>query len=470
MSRIKQQIKTSLINIPALSQSRWQIASHTSLLIWYIALFPGRLGLDPVQAISRMRVGESTDWWSSLYFWFLRLTTFNAQSIWLASLLSAITLYLAFVYFINSLPAKKEILHKTQFIVCAFPLFGNFSVNINHDTFFTAGVFIVSGMSLRKYLKTQVSIGLLAPYAALFCLLNSKTGFFVIALFLLSILVFDFEPVKFTKYLIFTLAVFTITSLGITKSSVPMELFPAIADIKCVTQHPEARVSEEEWQYLSTIADLDLWKKAISCANMDDAVNLVRSPRLEEIKHLTFLKHYLGIAGRNPAIVIQAHLQRGSQALPPPFFQGPQNQVDRNVNNPVGLNTNIALQLGPEVLHPSIDDPALKLKHSYLKVPENIALFFSFLINQASWFWGWGGLWLWPIFLFHLLAFRIRSARLIWLLNYPLILNHVIHVAIGPIPVPRYVMSSILIGFTYSVLSILKWFDKTDQTEIKVQE
>ena len=66
--------------------------------------------------------------------------------------------------------------------------------------------------------------------------------------------------------------------------------------------------------------------------------------------------------------MVQAHLQRGSEALPPPFFQGPPNQVDRNLAIPVGLNTNTALQLGPEVLHPSIDDPALKIRKGPLKL------------------------------------------------------------------------------------------------------
>jgi hypothetical protein len=470
MSKLTLKVKNPFRTVSELSQSRWQVASHISLLAWYTALFPGRLGSDPVQAITKMRAGESTDWWSSLYFWFLRLTTFNGQSIWLASLLSAVTLYMAFIYFINSLPAKKEILHKVQFFVCLFPLFGNFAVNINHDTFFTSGVFIISGISLRKYLENQIPTGFIAPYAALFCLLNSKTGFFVIALYLLMILVFDRQLVAFTKYLSFTLVVFLITSLGITKSPVPMELMPAMADIKCVTQHPDARITDKEWEYLSTIAEIDLWKKPLSCASMDDAVNVVRSATIEEIQHVPFLKNYLKIATRNPAIVIQAHFQRGSQALPPPFFQGPQNQVDRDIRNPVGLNTNIALQLGPEVLHPSIDDPTLKLEHSYLKVPESIALFFSFLINQASWFWGWGGLWLWPILLFQVVILRIRSARLIWILNYPLILNHLIHVAVGPIPVPRYVMSTILIGFIYTSLATVIWFDKSKQEKFRGRE
>ena len=458
------------IQLSKISQSKWQVASHISLLSWYMALFPGRIGSDPIRAIEMMRAGESTDWWSSLYFWFLRLTTFNGQNIWLTTLLSATTLYLALVFFINSLPAKRELLHKTQFIVSFFPLFGNFAVNINHDTFFVSGVFLISGMSLRKYIKGQSPISSLVPYFALLCLLNSKTGFFVIAIYLVSLLALDRDLRDFVKYLSFSLVVFSITSLGITKSSAHMELFPAIADLKCVTQHPEARITTQEWEYLSTIAQIDLWKKPLSCASMDDAVRVIQSPKIQKIEHLTFLQTYFKIAARNPAIVLQAHFQRGSQALPPPFFQGPQNQVDRDVRNPVGLNTNIALQLGPEVLHPSIDDPTLKAGNKYLKVAENVALFFSFLINQASWFWGWGGLWLWPILLFQIFILKVRSTRIFWLLNYPLILNHLIHVAIGPIPVPRYVMSTILIGFTYTVLGTLIWFDKSKQKEIRTCE
>ena len=135
------------------SESRWLIASAGAALFWYISLFPGRIGSDPVQAINLMKNGESTDWWTALYFWFLRITTFNGQSIWLASLLSIIPLYFSLIYFLYSFPEKKVRINRVAFFICLSPLFGNFAVNINHDVFFTSGIFLVLGYSLRVYLK-----------------------------------------------------------------------------------------------------------------------------------------------------------------------------------------------------------------------------------------------------------------------------------------------------------------------------
>ena len=198
---------------------------------------------------------------------------------------------------------------------------------------------------------------------------------------------------------------------------------------------------------------------------MDIALDVFGNPQFKTIDKREFLANYLSISSKNPAIVIQAHLQRSAVALPPPFFQGPQNQVDRDINNPVGLNTNTALQLGPEVLHPSIDDPSFKIELGPLKYLESILLFFSFLINQASWFWGWGGLWLWPILLIPILLFGKKKSLDLLAVSYPLLTNHIFLFFFGPIPAPRYVMSSIIIGFTYSFIAGFYWLEKIQMKE-----
>jgi hypothetical protein len=322
----------------------------------------------------------------------------------------------------------------------------------------TAGVFLFVGIAFRELSKSHNEMNHLIPYVAIFFLLNSKTGYFLIIGYFIYGLFTRKKVRSLVKVFTYTLSLFVITSLGVTKSDMPLQLYPVLADIKCVTQHPEARINQEQWNYLASIADLNLWKTPLSCASMDDAVNTIKSPRIQDIDERELLKTYVSILSKNPAIVIQAHLQRSSQALPPPFFQGPQNQIDRDIRNPVGLNTNIALQLGPEVLHPSIDDPALKIENNPFQLLEKIFLFFSFLINQASWFWGWGGFWLWPILIVQLAVFKVRKISTLLALNYPLILNHLLHVAVGPIPVPRYVMSTILIGYTLFVLFLVKWW------------
>lgn len=444
-----------------LLNSRWLLGSAGAALFWYVSLFPGRIGSDPVQAIILMEKNQSTDWWSALYFWFLQVTTFNGQSIWLASLLSLIPLYLSLIYFLYSLPEKKQRVDKVAFFVCLSPLFGNFAVNINHDVFFTSGILLLLGYSLRMYLKSSKQIDRYLPFIAIILFLNSKTGYILILFFIVYIFLISKKFLNTLMLISFTIFVFLLTSIGITKSPVPMHYFPFLADIKCVAQHPEARITDKEWNYLILIASTEVWKKPLTCSSMDIAIGEVRSKKLEAIHPIEFFKTYLSIATKNPAIVIQAHLQRSSIALPPPFFQGPQNQVDRNIDNPIGLNTNIALQLGPEVLHPSIDHPPLKIDNKYLKPLESFALLGSFLVNQASWFWGWGGLWLWPILIY--LIFKVKERRSLELikLTYPIIVTHAVLIAVGPIPAPRYVMSTILVGNIILLFLLSELFEKT---------
>jgi hypothetical protein len=436
--------------------SKWTLGSLAAATFWYVSLFPGRIGSDPVQSVELMKEGKSTDWWTAIYFWFLKIATFNGNSIWLASLISLAVLFLAVYYFIYSLPGEKQDLQKALLITCATPIFGNFGVNINHDVFFTSGVLLLLGYSLRQLRNKQTPKNYIIPITAIILLLNAKTGYLLILAFLIFQL---YSRVKKTTVLFlgsFAVVIFLISGLGISKSPVPKHFLPAIADLKCVTQHPDARISTQEWQYLASIADLAEWKLPKTCSSMDIAIGELRSKKLEVLNNREFFTNYLSIATKNPSIVIQAHLQRSSQALPPPFFQGPENQVDRNIQNPVGLNTNIALQLGPSVLHPSIDYPDFKIKNDLLKWFESLALFFSFLINQASWFWGWGGLWLWPVFIYFVFPMQVRTPRRLFALTYPLALNHFQLIMVGPIPAPRYVMSTILTGYILSILLILQ--------------
>lgn len=443
------------------SESRWLIASAGAALFWYISLFPGRIGSDPVQAINLMKNGESTDWWTALYFWFLRITTFNGQSIWLASLLSIIPLYFSLIYFLYSFPEKQVRINRVAFFICLSPLFGNFAVNINHDVFFTSGIFLVLGYSLRVYLKKIKKIDKFVPYFSIVLFLNSKTGYVLIICFTIYIFLVYRNLLRTLSLILFAIVVFVVTSIGITKTIEPMHYLPFLADIKCVAQHAEARITENQWEYLKQITPIENWKKPTTCSSMDMAVGLLAVNNYEVIDPIEFTKNYLTIATKNPAIVIQAHLQRSSIALPPPFFQGPQNQVDRDINNPVGLNTNIALQLGPEVLHPSIDLPSLKLDIDFLKPLESFALLGAFLVNQASWFWGWGGLWLWPIFIYLLFRLKERNALSLITLTYPILITHAVLIAIGPIPAPRYVMSTILVGNIILLFLLSELFAKS---------
>jgi hypothetical protein len=219
-----------------------------------------------------------------------------------------------------------------------------------------------------------------------------------------------------------------------------------LADLKCVTQHPEAEITEFAWVQFEKIAPKEKWLMPLTCSSTDAQIYTLGVEDKELSFSKDFLKAYLSTVSKNPAIVMQAHLQRSLGALPPPFFQGPENQVDRNIQNPVGLGTNTALQLGPELLHPSIDEPSVAHKIPILKPLEVIAQAPTFLINQASWFWGWGGLWLYPILIYYLYFLKIRRIRVLLLTLFPTILLHGSYVVVGPGPLGRYYLSTIIAG------------------------
>lgn len=330
--------------------------------------------------------------------------------------------------------------------MCISPLFGNFAVNINHDVFFTSGIFLILGYSLRVHLKQTKKIDKFVPYLSVILFLNSKTGYVLILCLIVYVVLVHKNFLRAFSLIFASIFIFAVSSLGVTKATVPFHYLPFLADIKCITQHVEAKITENQWEYLEQISSVENWKDPTTCSSMDLALDKLGRVNYKAIQPIEFMNNYLSIATKNPAIVIQAHLQRSSIALPPPFFQGPQNQVDRDINNPVGLNTNIALQLGPEVLHPSIDLPSLKLDINFLKPLESFALLGTFLVNQASWFWGWGGLWLWPIFIYILFRLKERNALRLINLTYPILITHSVLIAVGPIPAPRYVMSTILVG------------------------
>jgi hypothetical protein len=130
------------------------------------------------------------------------------------------------------------------------------------------------------------------------------------------------------------------------------------------------------------------------------------------------------------------------------------------------LGTNTALQSYAGVLHPSIDEPSVAKKISYLKILEVPAQGLIFIINQASWFWGWGGLWLWPIGIYTLLYLKRRyEGSLLPLLSSTLVLHGLLLVLSAPLP--RYVMSTIVMGNLLLLTMIFDAYGKYIQKDGK---
>jgi len=297
-------------------------------------------------------------------------------------------------------------------------------------------------------------------FIAFIFLLSVKTGPFFILFGLISLAIR-----KKVKVIIITLPFLLIlyfaSSIGISTDFMKdAKYYPMIADLKCITQHPEAEITSGEWKFLEQIAPKQLWVEEFSCSTVESASRVINSPDFQLTINSQFWRNYFGIASKNSAIFIMAHLQRSRGALPPPFFQGPENQVSYDISLPIGFGTNTALQSGPELLHPSIDEPSVDINIRILKPLEFLAQFPTFLVNQASWFWGWGGIWLILIMYFWVKNFKNSKISTRLLSLYPIYLLHLSLIILTPGALGRYYMSTILIGVAASIVILLEFFAK----------
>lgn len=423
---------------------------------WYLSLFPGRLGFDYARAIKMIQNNESTNWWTSLFWWFLRITSFNGQTIALSSLLCLTALGYSLYYLSESMPGNVRVNRLALLLLSLSPIYGAFGVNVSHDVFQVAGILIFTGFHLRV-LSSKIGIGV-SDYVALSMasamVLTTHYGLPLVALNLLLLLI--------KKYLRLSalisgvsLLITVISPIGITQVPTYGLVIPIIGDLKCIAQLESAELTKQDWDFLESLAPKSEWMDPKTCSFIDYSIGDMKSIELGEIPlSEELIRNYLRITANNPAVVAMAHFQRASIALPPPFFFGPPNQVIRDPDIPIGQGTNNALQSYPGVLHPSIDEPSVDMKINLFAPLEVAAQAGIFIVNQASWFWGWGGLWLWPIVLFLAVSFRG-----VGLFNRLTIIANIaaLHglLLILSAPLPRYVIATILAGLFISIRAII---------------
>jgi hypothetical protein len=441
-----------------LRHNRFRLAQAGFLSFWYLSLFPGRVGFDTVYAFNMMRNGESTDWWTALYFRTLQVLTLNGQVLYIFSLVGILLLGYGLFYFVDSLGLNSKLSELASLFTIANPIFGVFAVTVQHDVLQASGTFIVLGILVRILRNIHIPGRQLTFLLILssFLLGQSRTGQLTMVVSTIVIGILLNNRVLIGLVLTLNVLLFQLSLAGIdTTITEKGKFLPFISDLKCIAQHPENEISSEGWVFLNTIAPKEEWMKPQSCAEI---TNLYFTDNIDYEKlelDFAFISNYLSIISAHPAIFAMGHIQKSAAALPPPFFQGIQNQVDLNYANPIGLGTNIALQSGPTLLHPSIDDPLVRIDIPLFKPLETLAQIPTFLVNQASWFWAWGGLWLWPILFFFTFVLDFRRIRLLYALH-PIIILHLVMIVIGVAPTGRHMQPTIILGIFTTAYLILK--------------
>jgi hypothetical protein len=446
-----------------------KIGIHRILLFafWYLACFPGKLGYDYALLTRMVQSGESTAWWGASYFWIFKIFTFSGLQIYVLSLLGLSLLTYSLYLFIQSLPTTDKIRGRALTAIMATPLYGVFGVTISHDVFQASGILIISSILIsvncqsdenRIEESSRASVLLSA-----FCLLTTQTGIVIVALFCIYLFVKNSK--KFAVVVLaLSIGVYFFSNAGISTGQTSVSFVQStlprlmLIDLKCIVQHPEVKVSQDQWIVLEKYSTKANWLKQVSCSNPDilaaplELGSLFNPQVLNVDSQLT--KVFFSLVSQSPAIPVVSHIQRSRVALPPPFFQPPSNQIPWDVNIPLGVDTNVALQSGPGLLHTSIDEKSVEISVPLFKPLEVIAQSLTLLINQASWFWSWGGMWLWPITFFVLTRINKRNLLHLSIALLPTISLHLSLFLIGPSSLGRYVMSTILQGVIICLILI----------------
>ena len=110
-------------------------------LFWYVALFPGLLPFDAAEAIRIAQIGQSSNWWTRLYFEILSFTSLGGRSIAITSGLGLLTLFFSLYLFVNSILFLSKIYRN--------PLIGYSGMTVSHDVTLVSGILIILATELE---------------------------------------------------------------------------------------------------------------------------------------------------------------------------------------------------------------------------------------------------------------------------------------------------------------------------------
>jgi len=429
-----------------------------ALIAWFIALFPGRIGSDSLTLINQMRVGDSSDQWTAVYFRILWLLTFRGEVLWPMSLFCLLSLFSAYVYFVESLKIKDKLRVVVVTTLAISPFIGNWGMSVNHETLNSSGLLLLIGILINFVTFNHKP----RPAILIFACVLSLTSYVGSIAFVFFLIVYLWK-----SKIRLTLAVFVFSTITLLAGQIfivsPMnsnwKYLSLLGDIKCVVQHPDAEVNPSQWAYLEQIGYRDKWVESNTCLIADYGLGALRSENLDNPGQL--ITNWFEIVRNNPQLFLEARIQRTSTLSIPVLFSSQPNMISSNYLEPVGFQTKSDLQQFSEVFKTSIDDSQFSREQiKYTKPFEFIALFMTFLFNQKSSFWGYGGLWMifWVIGSPFYLKQKISR---MFVVSAPVFGMTLGLLFLMPSPQPRYVSIHILLGITVLVCSLnhaLSWY------------
>ena len=436
------------------TKGNYSLLAVVPSIVYFYGLFPGRIYSDSASLIELMRAGQSSDQWSALYFRYLQMLTLNGRILFIAAAVNLLFLTFSVFWLIKSLRIDERVKKTTFLILACSPFVGVFGMTVGRDTVATSGILLLTsqliqfseGKSLNSW-SQKIIFSISIIFASM-----SIVG----SVFLLTLsFIFFFKSRRLLSATIFILVTFNLTLMttALQVSHYPEKLYLAnvLGDMKCIAQHPDAVISEIQWEELSKLGSIDSWKEPKSCWLADYSYFALKSASLNSEETLSLWKN---LFMQNPQISIIARVQRSSVALPPILFSPPPNMISMDYSQPVGLGTQDDLQKFSELFKTSVDSKYFDKLDLPLQAPlESLLLFTALIFNQNSQMWGWAGLWLSVCLLFGRQLTILPRADYVQAL-LPITSTHFLIIVASPAPNPRYLMATTLLGIVVAVSRI----------------
>ena len=423
-----------------------------SLVLYFVFQFPGRIGADANTAMALMRSGNSTSNWTELYFWFLKILTFNGHFIALVS-------FVGFAFFIFSLHFLTNQLWNicvrrspiVYYIFILSPLAGVYGMTVDHNLQATTGNIFLIGLLVKFYNQKRFTV---TDYALIvFAIFLSAMSFIGVAGllgFFASLLITRF-PIRNLLSLVL-ISVFVIlgsTWLPAAPRSLGFKFTPLLMDIRCLVPNANVEISARDLEFLATLGPLETWKDPVSCI-VAESSEFVRASVTQD-NQAEIIKIWLRLVRDNPRYVLLAHVQRASVALPPGISVPQPNGYETNLVLPLGSNTPRWLHTWDGVLDDSrYQTEEIQKQPAILSYLQYVVIFPTIILNNFSWFWGWGGLWLLVASVVVMRRWGLRGMPFLM----PIYMSHAFFFVMSPTPNPRYTYLAIVTGLV--MLSVTK--------------
>jgi len=448
--------------LPGINQLTLFVASF-SIFFFSVALYPSRNHWDTAKILEFAREGKSADQWTASYFRFLEALSFGGRFGMIPAILGLIFLVLASLFFISSFSYKKAPINVLARVFLLTPFIGVFGMTLTHEVQSTTGVLILIGILIRKlqsdYFSFQEYRFLILFSALMLSMIH--TGIFIFFGFIVAYSIIVKRNLVFlivTGFVLFLVTLFGHSILGVSEQSKALRYQSFLGDIKCITQHPDAKISFFDWKVLQQSGSREEWISPTTCAYSQVYFAF---PWVERNQFST-LKLWFKLSRQNPQLAVEARIQRAANVLPPLIFTAPQNAIAIDYLEPVGITVQDDLLVWSPLFKTSNDDAYQRMrfpKVNVMKYMEAVAILPAHLLNRNSSLWGWAGLWLSVAILLLFLSnsFKLREILVVFL---PQIFTCVSLIMFSPISDPRYSMSVTLPSIVISALFLPEVFKK----------